>query len=114
MDQKRNRHEALYRRTGRALFVLLGLWIAAMLLAWALPAKLWKSSVISLIFFDGIFPMLLLAAIVLGVLRIVSYIRWTGKYPYYFLFSNSHRSGNLADKGNEGAGSEKKGSARER
>jgi hypothetical protein len=36
------------------------------------------------------------------------------KYPYYFLFSNSHRSGNLADKGNEGAGSEKKGSARER
>jgi hypothetical protein len=87
--EKMNRHEYLYSWTGRALIVLLGLWVAAMLLALALPAKLWKPGWASFIFFEGIFPILFVAAIGLGVMRIISYIRWTGKYPYYFLFSKS-------------------------
>lgn len=87
-----NCHEHRYRWTGRALIVLLGLWVVAMLLAIALPATVWKLSVAPLIFFAGVFPVLLGAAIVLGVMRMVAYIRWTGKYPYYFLFGGAHGS----------------------
>ena len=105
--EQMNRHEYLYRKTGRALLVLLGLWIAAMLLALALPATLWKTVPLSFIFFEGIFPILFLAAIALGVVRMVSYIRWTRKYPYYFLFGKARGSGDPADKGEEGASSEK-------
>jgi len=103
MDRKMNRHEYLYRRTGRALLVLLGLWIAAMLLALALPAKLWKSGTAFLVLFDGIFPVLFVVTIVLGVVRIIAYIRWTGRYPYYFLFHKSPRQNDPGDKGNKGA-----------
>ena len=95
-----NVHERLYRRTGRALLVLLGLWIAAMLLAWALPAALWKASrAVPLIFFAGIVPILFVVALVLGVVRMISYIRWTGKYPYFFLFGKAQGRGNPVDKG---------------
>jgi hypothetical protein len=93
-----NRHEYIYRRTGRMLIVLFGLWVAAMLFAPALPSRLWKSGPTSFIFFDGIVPVLFVAAIVCGVVRIVSYVRWTGKYPYYFLFNKSRASGKPADK----------------
>lgn len=109
--EQMNRNEYLYRRTGRALLLLLGLWIAVMLLALALPTALWKTGPASFIFFGGIFPILFLAAIVLGVVRMVSYIRWTGKYPYYFLFGKARGSGDQVDKGQEGASSEKNGSA---
>jgi hypothetical protein len=97
MEQEMNRHENLYRRSGRALIVLLGLWMAAILLALALPAKLWKTGPTSFIFFGGIFPILFVAAVVFGVVKIVAYIRWTGKYPYYFLFSKTPRPRNRRD-----------------
>ncbi len=105
--EQMNRHEHLYRRTGRALLVLLGLWIAAMLLVLVIPSNLWKTGLPSLILFEGIVPILFVAVVVLSVLRMVAYIRWTGKYPYYFLFGKAHGSGNPMDKGQEGAGSEK-------
>jgi hypothetical protein len=101
-----DRHEHRYRWAGRALLVLLGLWIAAMLLAWALPAGVWKAGATPLIFFGGIFPILFVAAVVLGVMRMVAYIRWTGKYPYYFLFGKAHGSAD-SDKEQEGGRPEK-------
>ena len=79
-----NRHEYLYRVTGRALVVLLGLWVAVMLLALALPKELWRSGPTSLVFFDGVFPLMFVAMTALSVLRIISYVRWTGKYPVLF------------------------------
>ena len=106
-----NRHEHRYRRTGRALLVLLGLWIAVMLLVLVIPSKLWKTGLPSLILFEGIVPVLFVAVVVLSVLRMVAYIRWTGKYPYYFFFGKARGSGNPVDKGQEGARSEKNGSA---
>lgn len=106
-----NRHEHIYRRTGQALIVLLGLWTAAMLLAWTLPARLWKTGPTSFIFFESIFPILFVAAIVLGVVRMVAYIRWTGRRPYYFLFSKGHGSGKPMDKGKQGARFERNRSA---
>jgi hypothetical protein len=109
--EQMNRHEHFYRRTGRALYVLLGLWITAMLLVLVIPSKLWKTGLPSLILFDGIFPVLFVAIVVLSVLRMVAYIRWTGKYPYYFLFGKAHGSGDAVDKGQEGVSSEKNGSA---
>ena len=97
-----NRHEHLYRWTGWALIAVLALWITAMLLALALPARLWKTGQASLIFFQVLFPILFVAAVVLGVTRMVSYIRWTGKYPYYFLFGKPHGPRNTEAKGHEG------------
>ena len=103
-----NRHEALYRRTGRVLIVLLGAWVAAMLLVLILPAKL-RNSDATFVVFGSIFVALFVTAIVLSVLRLVSYICWTGKYPYYFLFRKSRGSVNQPDKGEEGTQSQKKG-----
>jgi hypothetical protein len=84
-----DRNERIYRVTGRALLVLLALWIAVMLLALALPRELWKSGAAIIIVFDCIVPLLFVAVLVVGVVRLVSYMRWTGKYPYYFLFDKS-------------------------
>ncbi len=100
-----NRHEHLYRRTGRILMVLLGLWVLAMLLAWVLPAGLWKWYLMHFIFFDGVVPVLFLALFVVSVLRVAAYVRWTGKYPYYFLFSGSRRMDEAPDEGQTGVGS---------
>jgi len=51
-----------------------------------------------------------LAVVVVSVVRLVAYMRWTGKYPYYFLFGKARGSGDQVDKGQEGASSEKNGS----
>jgi hypothetical protein len=104
-----NRHEHIYRKTGRALFALLGVWIAAILLAVVTPAKLWKASLPPLILFGGVVPLLFLALLVVSVVRLVAYIRWTGKHPYYFLFGKA-RGSTDADKG-EGGSPEKDNSA---
>ena len=93
-----NRYEHRYRWTGRALIVLSALWVAIMLLALALPAAVWKVRATSRIFFTAILPLLLAAAIFLGAMRMIAYIRWTGKYPYYFLFGAAPGSGNPANK----------------
>jgi hypothetical protein len=98
-----NRHEHLYRKTGRALLVLLGLWLAAILLVVATPSRLWKTGLPSLILFDGVAPLLFLAVLVVSVVRLVAYIRWTGKYPYYFLFGKARGSGDGVNKGEEGS-----------
>ena len=100
-----NRHERIYRKTGRALFVLLGLWVAGMLLVVLTPAKLWKIGLPALILFDGVVPLLFVAVVVVSAVRIVAYMRWTGRYPYYFLFGKARGSGDPADKGQEGASS---------
>lgn len=73
------RDEHIYRQTGRALVALLVLWVVAMFLAAALPARAWKSPATSVVFFDGIFPCLFAGAVVLGTLRMVSYVRWRRK-----------------------------------
>ncbi len=104
-----NPHERLYRQTGRALFVLVGLWAAAMLLVVVTPAKLWKAGLPSLVLFDGVVPLLLLAMVVASVVRLVAYMRWTGKYPYYFLFGKARGSGDGAKKGEDAASSREVG-----
>jgi hypothetical protein len=106
-----NRQEHLYRKTGRVLLVLLGLWLAAILLVVATPSRLWKTGLPSLILFDGVAPLLFLAVLVVSVVRLVAYIRWTGKYPYYFLFGKARGSGDGANKGEEGSRPEKGSSA---
>ena len=98
-----NRQEHLYRNTGRALLVLLGLWLAAILLIVATPSRLWKTGLPSLILFDGVVPLLFLAVLVVSVVRLVAYIRWTGKYPYYFLFGKARGSGGGVNKGEGGS-----------
>ncbi len=98
MDREMNQHEKLYRSTGRALIVLVALWIAAMVLAVVAPPRLGNSDV-AFVVLATIVAILFLAAIVLGVVRIVSYIRWTGKYPYHFLFRKSQGRGARRDNG---------------
>jgi hypothetical protein len=39
-----------------------------------------------------LFGPLFVAVIFLSIVRIVSYMRWTGKYPFYFLFRGPRRS----------------------
>lgn len=97
-----NGHEHIYRKTGRVLLVLLGLWVAAMLLVVVTPGKLWKAGLPSLILFGGVVPLLFLAVVVVSVVRLIAYIRWTGKCPYYFLFGKAHGSGYSGDKRHEG------------
>jgi Ca2+/Na+ antiporter len=89
-NEKMNRPASLYHNTGRGLITLVVLWIVAMVLAALAPAKL-RNSDGAFVAFVIVVVALFAAAIVLGVVRIVSYIRWTGKYPYYFLFHKSHR-----------------------
>jgi hypothetical protein len=96
-------NEHLYRRAGVGLIVLIGLWVGAMLLALVLPAKLWKTGLPSLILFEGIVPVLFVAIIALSVLRMFAYIRWTGKYPYYWLFQKSHRPSDSGGKRDNGS-----------
>jgi hypothetical protein len=72
-----------------------------MLLVVATPAKLWKAGLPSLILFDGVVPLLFLAVVVVSVVRLVAYMRWTGKYPYYFLFGKARGSDDSAGGGNE-------------
>jgi hypothetical protein len=105
-----NRHEALYRRAVRAVLILLGAWVAAMLAALALPAKL-RNSDAAFVVFGSVFVALFVTAIVLSVVTLVSYVRWTGKYPYYFLFGKVRGSGNRVNKREAGARSEQGGSA---
>ena len=73
-----DRDEHLYRKTGQALVVLLVLWIVAMFSAASAPGKGMEVASTSVVFFDGIVPCLFVTAVVLGVIRMVSYFRWTG------------------------------------
>jgi hypothetical protein len=44
----------------------------------------------------------LFVAIIVSVLRIIAYIRWTGKYPYSFLFNGSSTSADRGGKSSSG------------
>jgi len=93
-----NRHEQLCRSTERALIALFGVWIAAMGLMLVVPARVWKANpnlgpVVIAVVFGG----LLVAMAVLSMVRMVSYMRWTGKYPFYFLFRRT-RGGDRGSK----------------
>lgn len=83
-----NRHESLYRTTGRWLIVVVVLWVSLMVLAIAVP-RAWQSETLTFVLFTLIAGPLFLLAIILSVVRIVAYARWTGKYPYYLLFRKS-------------------------
>jgi hypothetical protein len=98
-----NPHELRFRRTGRTLWILLGLWVGAMALATALArlAPVGKSDVAYVIFLL-VFSSLFVAIFIVSVLRMVAYIRWTGKYPYYFLFKRSGTSGDTGGKSSGG------------
>lgn len=84
-DSEINRHESTYRRSGRWLVALLLLWLAAMVCFAVFQPK-------SENFGYCVFGILFVTIVVLSVVRIVAYIRWTGKYPYYFLFRKTSKS----------------------
>lgn len=95
-----NNHELRYRRSTRWVIVLAVLWILTMLLFALLDRVLPKSDstsdILGLLF--AIVPSTLFAAIlVVSTINYVSYVRWTGKYPYYFLFKRSRRNGGKSE-----------------
>ena len=92
-----NPHEIRFRWTGRTLYILIGLWVGAMAVVWAL-AELAPHSTSDAVYmvFALLVSTLFVAIFIASVLRMIAYIRWTGKYPYYFLFKRSNTS---TDKG---------------
>ncbi len=82
------RHEKRFRAANKALLVLAGMWLCTVLPFGFAPPGIgdtdwrylaWLVLVASLI----------LCTVTLSFVSIVAYIRWTGKYPYYFLFRRS-------------------------
>jgi CBS domain containing-hemolysin-like protein len=83
-----NPHELRFRRTGRTLTLLIGLWVGLMVAAAALAKSFpGVKSNLAYVLFALAFFALFVAIFIIGVLRMIAYIRWTGKYPYYFLFN---------------------------
>lgn len=96
-----NNHELRYKRSTRWLIALGVTWIGAMLLFALLdrllPKSYSKSETTSLLF-AVVVSTLFAVIFVVSVITYVSYVRWTGKYPYYFLFKRSVRhSGNSGE-----------------
>ena len=83
-----NRHENLYHRPGRWLVGLFILWVAAIVTFGLLPSNFQNNSVGDFIF-TSVIVQLFVAIFSMSVLRMVSYMRWTGSYPFYFLFRKS-------------------------
>ena len=94
------RHQRVYRGAKSGLIILLGLWVGAMLLVLALPVRA-RNSNAEFIAVASIFVALFVIAIVLSAVTMVFYIRWTGKYPYPFLFGKARGFGDQVDKGQE-------------
>jgi len=95
-----NRYEALYRKGTRALVASFAAWLGLMLIAWALPVRAQKSDLIwgvIAVWFVALFVFIT----VWSIITMVSYIRWTGRYPYYFLFRASHDLNSKIDKPKE-------------
>jgi membrane protein YdbS with pleckstrin-like domain len=99
MSLTMNPHELRFRRTGRILWTLLGLWVGAMTVA-AAVGKWAPRSVgdVAYVIFALVVSALFVAMFIVGVMRMVAYFRWTGKYPYYFLFKRSGTSGDTGGK----------------
>ena len=91
-----NNHELRYKRGTRWLIALLIMWIGAMLLFASLDRLLpqsYSKSEITGWLFSAVVSTLFAAIFAVSVINYVSYVRWTGKYPYYFLFKRSRRHG---------------------
>ena len=89
-----NPHELRFRRTGRILYILIGLWVGLMAIAWAVGGLAPHSkSEAGYVIFALLFSALFVAIFIVSVVRMVAYMRWTGRYPYYFLFKKSPTSG---------------------
>lgn len=88
----RNKHEERYRSSGRALVVCFILWIASMVFfaSFRTSAEYADSNIRLL---NVVFVPLFVATVLLSIVRIVSYMRWTGKYPFYFLFRRRQDEG---------------------
>jgi len=94
MQMIMNPHELRFRRTGRTLWILIGLWVGAMAVVWAVAELAPHSkSEVAYVIFALLFSVLFVAIFIVSVLRMIAYMRWTGKYPYYFLFKRSPSSG---------------------
>ena len=94
MQMIMNPHELRFRRTGRTLLILIGLWVGAMAIVWAIAELAPHSkSEAAYVVFAFLFSGLFVAIFIVNVLRMIAYMRWTGKYPYYFLFKRSPTSG---------------------
>ena len=80
-SQMTNQHEAQFHRLGRILLLLFFGGVPLVCVIGYLSARA----------FDWGAPLLLggaclmLAIVVVSVLRLIAYQRWTGKYPYYWL-----------------------------
>jgi CBS domain containing-hemolysin-like protein len=73
-----NPHELRFRRPGRTLTLLIGLWVGLMVAAAAL-AK-WFPGVksnLAYVLFAFAFFALFVAIFIIGVLRMIAYLRWT-------------------------------------
>jgi|SRR5580692_4411451 hypothetical protein len=87
-SQSMNRHERLYRRTGKALLAGFGLWILAMGSVMFAPSGIQDTDPRYIA--GACIVMLLFAAMfVLGVIQIVAYIRWKRPEKYSFFFRDS-------------------------
>lgn len=80
---------------GRTLYILIGLWAGGMAVVWALTDLVPHSkSAAGYVTFALQFSILFVAIFIVSVQRMIEYVRWTRKYPYYFLFKRSGRRGN--------------------
>ena len=92
-----NRHENLYHRSGRWLVGLFILWVAAIVTFGLLPSNFQNNGVGDFIF-TSVIVLLFVAIFSMSVLRMVSYMRWTGRYPFYFLFRKSRKADSAGEK----------------
>ena len=87
-----NHHELQFKRGTRWLLILLGVWIGLIVLCGLLPQSVWKSQVAAPIF-GVVVTVSFVAIAALSAVNFVAYVRWTGRYPFYFLFKRSRPSG---------------------
>lgn len=97
MNYPINRNERIFRRTGRLLLILACLWVACMILVATFSKTIFRSDVLIDMIMDCGIPILFLAIAVVSFVRIIAYMRWKRRYPYYFLFRDSHNSKTFED-----------------
>jgi ABC-type sugar transport system permease subunit len=77
-----NPYEEEYRRTGKILLVLFVMYVPFAFLVGFGVARLLNSQVA----FYGTGAIYLAVTIVVSVKRFVAHYKWTGKFPFYWLF----------------------------
>ena len=83
-----SRHEKRFRSANRVLFVLIGLWIPS-IVDIGFPTPGIRDSDWRFLAWATLVSLLLVSMFTLSIVSIVAYMRWTGKYPYYFLSPSS-------------------------